>query len=95
MSATPIDIHHVATLARLELSGDEAASYQAQLGQILTYIDQLAQHDLEDAEPTAHALPVADVVRPDTPAPGLSHAAALSNAPREVAGQFQIPKVIE
>jgi aspartyl-tRNA(Asn)/glutamyl-tRNA(Gln) amidotransferase subunit C len=95
MSAPEIDIHHVAKLARLELSEEEATRYQDQLGGILTYIDKLSEHDLEDAEPAAHALPVMDVTRPDEVAPGLSQEAVLANAPREVAGQFQIPKVLE
>ncbi len=95
MPANSIDIHKVASLARLELSDDEASRYQAQLGQIITYIDKLGEHDLDDAEPTAHALPVADMVRADVSSQGLSHEAVMSNAPRSVAGQFQIPKVIE
>jgi aspartyl-tRNA(Asn)/glutamyl-tRNA(Gln) amidotransferase subunit C len=36
-----------------------------------------------------------DVLRHDEIRPGLSHEAALSNAPRQTLGQFQIPKVIE
>jgi Asp-tRNA(Asn)/Glu-tRNA(Gln) amidotransferase C subunit len=35
------------------------------------------------------------VLRHDEIRPGLSHEAALSNAPRQTLGQFQIPKVIE
>ena len=95
MPGPEIDIHRVATLARLELTEAEAARYQEQLGGILTYIGKLSEHDLGDAEPTAHALPVFDVVRPDAPSPGLTPEAALSNAPKSIAGQFQIPKVIE
>lgn len=95
MPRPEFDIHRVATLARLELTDDEAARYQAQLGDILTYIGKLSEYDLGDAEPTAHAMPVFDVIRPDVTAPSLTPEAALSNAPKAVAGQFQIPKVIE
>jgi aspartyl-tRNA(Asn)/glutamyl-tRNA(Gln) amidotransferase subunit C len=94
MSAPSIDIHHVAKLARLSLTDEEAALYQQQLSRVLAHIDQLSAHDLA-AEPSAHALPVFDVVRADVARPGLSQAAALQNAPRQAMDQFQIPKVIE
>lgn len=95
MPSPDIHIHKVATLARLALTDEEAARYQEQLGQILHYIDTLSSHDLEDVEPTAHAMPVLDVIRADEPRPGFSQEEALANAPRRVMEQFQIPKVIE
>ncbi len=90
-----IDILHIAKLARLSLTVDEAASYKTQLDGVLTYIDTLTRHDLGAAEPTAHAMPVHDVVREDVPRAGLSQEQALANAPRRSGDQFQIPKVIE
>ena len=94
-AAHQIDIHHVAKLARLTLTEDEALRYAAQLDGILTYIDTLTQHDLAAAEPTAHAMPVYDVLRVDEPRPGFTQEQALSNAPKRSGDQFQIPKVIE
>jgi aspartyl-tRNA(Asn)/glutamyl-tRNA(Gln) amidotransferase subunit C len=90
-----INIQHVATLARLALTDDEAARYGSQLDGILTYIDTLAQYDLDGVEPTAHAMPVFDVMRPDESLPGFTQEQTLVNAPRRVGNQFQIPKVIE
>lgn len=95
MPAPEIDIQHVATLARLALSDEEAEHYQKQLNGILQFIDKLSAQDLAGVEPTAHAMPVFDILRADEPRPGLSQAEALSNAPRQVMNQFQIPKVIE
>lgn len=95
MPSPEIHIDHVAKLARLALTPEEAVQYQQQLSQILSYIDQLSTYDLEAAEPTAHAMPVFDVVRADEPRPGFGQQAALSNAPRQAMEQFQIPKVIE
>jgi aspartyl-tRNA(Asn)/glutamyl-tRNA(Gln) amidotransferase subunit C len=95
MPSPQIDIHKVATLARLSLTNEEAAAYQAQLGGILSYIDKLSAYDLESAEPTAHAIPVFDVLRPDEPRPGFTQEAAMANAPKQFAGQVQIPNVIE
>ncbi|MFN0080802.1 MAG: Asp-tRNA(Asn)/Glu-tRNA(Gln) amidotransferase subunit GatC [Prosthecobacter sp.] len=90
-----IDIHHVAKLARLSLTDDEAARYASQLDGILTYIDTLTRYDLDGVEPTAHAMPVFDVLRADEARPGFTQEQALSNAPKRTADQFQIAKVIE
>lgn len=93
--AHPIDIHHVAKLARLTLTEEEACRYASQLDGILSYIDTLTQYDLDGVEPTAHAMPVYDVLRADEPRVGFSQDQALTNAPKRTADQFQISKVIE
>jgi aspartyl-tRNA(Asn)/glutamyl-tRNA(Gln) amidotransferase subunit C len=95
MARHPIDIHHVAKLARLKLTETEAATYGAQLDHILDYIAALDQHDLEAAMPTAHAAPVFDVWRNDEPGESFANEQALANAPRKSQGQFQMPRVVE
>ncbi len=94
MAGCDMDIHQVAKLARIALTPDEAQRYEAQLNRVLTHMEQLAKVNLE-AQPSAHSQPLFDVLRHDEIRPGLSHEAALSNAPRQTLGQFQIPKVIE
>jgi aspartyl-tRNA(Asn)/glutamyl-tRNA(Gln) amidotransferase subunit C len=94
MPAPEINIHHVAKLARLALTEEEAVHFHAQLTSILSHIDQLSHHDLV-AEPSAHPTPVYDVVREDVSRPGFSQEEALQNAPRRIMNQFQIPKVVE
>lgn len=94
MSSPEINISHIATLARLELTKEEKTAYAAQLAQILGHIDQLNSYPL-DAEPSAHAMPVFDVVRPDVARPGLSQEQALANAPQKAMDQFRLPKVVE
>ena len=95
MSSPEIDIHRVATLARLALTDAEAVQFQQQLKGILDYMDTLNAHDLGGVEPTAHAMPVFDVLREDAARPGLTQEQALSNAPKRTADQFQISKVVE
>ena len=94
MPAPQIDIHHIAKLSRLALTDEEAKRYEEQLNRILGHIDQLSSYPL-DAEPSAHAMPVFDVIRADVARPGFTQREALSNAPRRAMDQFQIPKVIE
>lgn len=95
MPAAHIDIQHVAKLSRLSLTPEEATHYEKQLNGVLAYIDTLTAHDLEGVEPTAHAMPVFDLLRVDEPREGLTQEQCLSNAPKRVGDQFQIPKVIE
>lgn len=94
MPSPEINIHHIAKLSRLALTDEEATRYQEQLSRILGHIDQLSSYPL-DAEPSAHAMPIFDVVRPDIARPGFTQDEALANAPRRVMDQFQIIKVME
>ena len=93
--AHQINIQHVAKLARLTLTDAEAGRYEVQMNDILSYIDTLTRYDLDGVEPTAHAMPVYDVLRADESRPGFTQEQALSNAPKRQADQIQIPKVIE
>lgn len=94
MPSPEINIAHIAKLSRLDLTKEEADRYKEQLSQILGHIDQLSSYPL-DAEPSAHAMPIFDVVRPDVARPGFTQDEALANAPRRVMDQFQIVKVME
>lgn len=95
MSATDFDIHYVAHLARLGLTPEEESQFAAQLGQVLTYIEKLKELDVTGVEPTAHAVPLINVTRPDAVRPSLTHEEAMSNAPMQVNGLFQVPKIVE
>ena len=92
-----IDVNKVALLARLELTEAEAEEYGGQLAQVLKYIEQLNELDVDDIEPTAHAAPVYNIYREDEPQTErfLSQDEALSNAPEKAHDQVKMPKVIE
>lgn len=97
-AATPqpaMDVRHVARLARLQLTEAEAELFGRQLNQILAYVEQLKELDVTGIEPTAHAVPRVNVMRPDDPRPGLSQAEALANAPAHANGLFLVPKIVE
>ena len=89
------EVEHVAKLARLEFNEDEKKRLAEQLGRILDYIDQLNEMDTTDVEPTSHVIPVKNVVRPDVVKPSLSRDEALANAPSNVGGLFEVPKIVE
>jgi aspartyl-tRNA(Asn)/glutamyl-tRNA(Gln) amidotransferase subunit C len=95
MASSDFDIKYVAHLARIELSPDEEKKLASQVGNILGYIEKLNELDVSNVEPTAHAVPLINVTRPDQIGPSLSHEEALRNAPAKANGLFIVPKIVE
>jgi len=92
------DVRYVADLANLRLSDEEIHRMSQDLGQILTYMDQLNELDTSNVEPMAQVLFEADetaTLREDIPHTPLSNREALRNAPASGAGYFKVPRVIE
>ena len=88
------DVAHVARLARLDLSDDELATYTGQLADILAHADDVAALDLADVAPTAHPLPLGNVLRPDVVGPTLSAADVLAAAPSVEDSRFRVPPIL-
>jgi aspartyl-tRNA(Asn)/glutamyl-tRNA(Gln) amidotransferase subunit C len=95
MASGEFDVKHIAHLARLELSADEEKQLAGQLSQILGYVEKLKEVDVTNVEPTAHAVPMVNVIRPDEIRPSLPQAEALRNAPKQSDGLFVVPKIVE
>lgn len=87
------EVEHVARLARLRFSEEEGERLQAELSRIIDYINQLRELDLAGVPPTAHAVNLTNVFRPDAVEPGLSQAEALANAPAVERGHFLVPRI--
>ena len=81
--SSDFDVRYLAELARLELTDEEAATFESQLARILEHVRRLESIDISGIEPTAHATPVYDIMREDEPGECLPREAALRNAPRE------------
>ncbi len=92
---TQKDVQRVAELARLELTGDELDLFTRQLGDILTYVEQIRSLDTTGVPPTSHVLN-RPVDRDDTLTPSLSREDLLANAPDAAheSGLFKVPRVI-
>lgn len=95
MKLTREEVLHVARLAMLQISEEETAMYTEQLNSILEYANQLNKLDTSDVMPTAHAVPLKNVLREDAVRPGLPQEEVLANAPEAEEGMFRVPKVIE
>jgi len=88
------EVKKVAKLARLALPEDRLQKLTGELASILHYVEKINQVDTAGVEPMAHALPVKNVLRPDTPEPGLPLEDVLRNAPETDGRFFKVPKVI-
>jgi aspartyl-tRNA(Asn)/glutamyl-tRNA(Gln) amidotransferase subunit C len=89
------EVEHVARLARLALDVDEKQQMRRQLDAILGYIEQLRRVDTTGIEPTAHVLPLVNVMRDDEVRPSYPTDAMLANAPDAFDGQFRVPRILE
>jgi aspartyl-tRNA(Asn)/glutamyl-tRNA(Gln) amidotransferase subunit C len=91
MTISRDEVLHVASLARLELSGDEVARFQEQLSAILDAVGKVRELDLSDVPPTSHPLAIANVWAEDELHESLSVEEALANAPDRQGDLFRVP----
>ncbi len=89
------NVKHVAHLARLAITDQEAEKFQKQLDAIVTFAEQLNELDTTDVKPTTHVLTMKNVMREDVPEKGLPVEEVLKNAPDHKDNQIRVPAVLE
>ncbi|MFD1737895.1 Asp-tRNA(Asn)/Glu-tRNA(Gln) amidotransferase subunit GatC [Bacillus salitolerans] len=89
------EVKHVAHLARLAITEEEAGKFQKQLDAIITFAEQLNELDTDNIAPTSHVLDMKNVLREDKPGKGLPLDEVLKNAPDHKDGQIRVPAIIE
>jgi aspartyl-tRNA(Asn)/glutamyl-tRNA(Gln) amidotransferase subunit C len=87
-------VKHVAKLARLALPPERLELFTEQLGNILGYVEQLKEVNVDGVEPLAHAVRLTNVLRDDVAGPTLAVPVVLANAPDKDGDFFKVPKVI-
>jgi aspartyl-tRNA(Asn)/glutamyl-tRNA(Gln) amidotransferase subunit C len=88
------DVSHVARLARLDLTEDELERFTGQLGAVLEHAADIAALDIADVPPTAHPLPLVNVLREDVPVPSLDRDEVLAQAPAAEDRRFRVPRIL-
>jgi aspartyl-tRNA(Asn)/glutamyl-tRNA(Gln) amidotransferase subunit C len=88
------DVEHVARLARLALTPAEVDALTQELGVILDYAAQVDALDTDGVPPTAHPLPLVNVLRPDEVRPGVDRSEVLAEAPATEADRFRVPRIL-
>jgi aspartyl-tRNA(Asn)/glutamyl-tRNA(Gln) amidotransferase subunit C len=91
---TTDDAAHVARLARLRLSDQELEQYTGQLAAVLDHARDVEALDTEGVEPTAHPLPLVNVLREDRVTECLDRAEVLAAAPSVEANRFRVPRIL-
>jgi aspartyl-tRNA(Asn)/glutamyl-tRNA(Gln) amidotransferase subunit C len=89
-------VRHLARLARLELNDQEVSQFADQLTSVIDYnMTLLGEADVAGVEPTAQTTGLVNRWREDVVKPSLSVAEALSQAPRQGNGLFEVPAVLD
>ncbi|HEX6507092.1 MAG TPA: Asp-tRNA(Asn)/Glu-tRNA(Gln) amidotransferase subunit GatC [Chloroflexota bacterium] len=94
----PIDraaVEHVARLAHVGLTPEEVEEFADELSSVLDHMRNLQTLDTSGVEPTAHAVPVDNVMRDDEVQPSWPPAAILANAPHRIDGLFEVQAVLD
>lgn len=87
-------VAHVAHLARLELTDEEIDLFTGQLAAVLEHAEDVEALDTEGVPPTAHPLPLKNVLRVDEPRPGVDRAEVLAMAPSSEDNRFRVPRIL-
>jgi aspartyl-tRNA(Asn)/glutamyl-tRNA(Gln) amidotransferase subunit C len=95
MSLMKIDVLHIAKLANLPLREDEIKKYEAQLLEILQYIEILKKVNTDDIAETSQVTGLENVTKQDLTTPSLSQAQALSNTKSQHNGFFKVKAILE
>lgn len=89
------EVKHVANLARLAITEEEAEKFAEQLGKITDFAEQLNELDTTNVEPTSHVLPLVNVLREDVAKEGLPLEKVMLNVKEQEAGQIKVPSIME
>jgi aspartyl-tRNA(Asn)/glutamyl-tRNA(Gln) amidotransferase subunit C len=88
------DVAHVADLARLALSDEELDRFTGQLAAVLDHARDVEALDTAGVPPTAHPLPLRNVLRDDEVRPSLDREEVLAAAPAPEDHRFAVPPVL-
>ena len=95
MAISKEEVEHVAMLARLELTPEEAEMFREQLSAVLERVRRIQSLDLADVEPWSHPAELRNVLRDDVVDSDRDRAAILENAPAQEDALFRVPRILE
>ena len=100
MSVDKQTVAKIASLARIKMRDDELEQMVPELNQILDWVEQLGEVNVEGVEPMSAVIPNTlrlreDEVDADPHTGGGKRHEVLANAPAAEHGFFGVPKVIE
>lgn len=87
-------IGKLADLAKLEFSAEERQAMQHDFQRMLDFVDKLQEVEVGDTQPLMNVHEGVNILRPDTPEPGLNRDQVLDQAPQRHEHFFVVPKVV-
>jgi len=95
MSIGPDVINQIAHLARLKIDEKDIPKLKADLGNILSLVDQLQAVNTDDIIPMAHPMDAVQILRKDVVTETDNREKYQKIAPNTEDGLYLVPKVIE
>lgn len=81
-------------LAGLKLSPQEELILEKDIGEVLSYVEQLGKYDLSDVKPLTHIHQVSNVIRNDEIATPLFVDEVLANCKEKEGNFFKVPNIM-
>lgn len=88
-------VSYVANLSRIRLDENEVNEMQAQMSEIVNYMDILNKLDTENVEPLSHIFNITNVMRDDEVKESYERNEILKNAPAHTEEAFIVPKTVD
>ena len=88
-------VQRIADLAKLRIDDEQNERLQADMGNILAFADQLAELNVENVQPTTHAVLIQNVFREDDLLPSMPREDLLDQAPAQNGACYVVPKVVD
>ena len=95
MSVDVATTRRIAHLARIAVSEDEVAHLQGEINAVLTFVEQLAEVNVDGVEPMTSVTPMSLKKRQDVVNDGEIADNVVANAPATEDHFFLVPKVVE
>lgn len=89
------DVRKIARLSRLHVEDAQLAPLAGELNGILSWIEQLAEVDVEGVDPMTSAVDMRAPLRADAVTDGGKRDEVLQNAPKSDDGFFVVPRSVE
>ncbi len=88
-------VRHIARLARLQVTDEEAKNLETELSSIMSWIEQLNEVNTDDVEPLTSIVETSLKQREDVVTDGGYPEDIMKNAPLSEDNFFMVPKVVE
>lgn len=88
-------VERIADLAKLSIDDTQNEQLQKDMGNILAFADQLAKLDIQDVQPTTHAVTIQNVFREDVLKESVPREDLLRQAPAQNGMCYVVPKVVD